>query len=105
MPEKPLKMYILVRDDVPLGVAMTAVAHASLGTYLRYAGRVEMLRWREESFRKVVCIVSAEEFERAKTFDDRVVFTESALEGAETAMGFCPREKWPHFFHTLRLFR
>jgi peptidyl-tRNA hydrolase len=30
-----MKMYILVRDDVPLGFAIVAVAHASLAAYLK----------------------------------------------------------------------
>jgi hypothetical protein len=103
--QKPLKMYILVRDDIPLGMAMTAVAHAAVGTYLSFEEREEMQRWRRFSFRKVICIVTADEFERAKSFPDGHVFTESALDGKEVAIGFCPREKWPHFFHTLRLFQ
>lgn len=31
-----MKMYILVRDDVPLGIAIVAVAHALLSGYLKY---------------------------------------------------------------------
>ena len=37
-----MKMYILVRDDVPLGFAMVAVAHASLAGYLAFKNTPEV---------------------------------------------------------------
>lgn len=38
-------MYILVRDDIPLGFAMVAVAHASLAGYLRFQNEPEVREW------------------------------------------------------------
>jgi len=40
-----MKMYILVRDDIPLGFAMVAVAHASLTCYLKYQDEPGMKSW------------------------------------------------------------
>ena len=40
-----MKMYILVRDDIPLGFAMVAVAHASLAGYLRFQDEPEVREW------------------------------------------------------------
>jgi len=64
-----------------------------------------MAMWLDCSFKKVVCRVSAKEFESANAFGDRVVMTESALEGAEPAITFKPREQWPKAFRFYRLWR
>lgn len=82
-----MKMYILVRDSVPTGIAITAAAHASLATYLRYSDRSEMRLWASGVFRKVICRVSDKEFEEAKKCDAHVVITESALDNVEVAIG------------------
>ena len=37
-----MKMYILVRDDIPLCFAMVAVAHASLAGYLQFQDEPEV---------------------------------------------------------------
>ncbi len=40
-----MKMYILVRDDIPLGFAMVAVAHASPAGYLEFQDEPETRQW------------------------------------------------------------
>lgn len=100
-----MKMYILVRDDVPLGFAMVAVAHASLAGYLRFKDTSEVQEWVAGPFFKAVCKVSASEFEHAKTVADHVVLTESALANAEVAIVFRPRAEWPKMFRFFRLYR
>ncbi|WP_431262634.1 hypothetical protein ACQ859_21235 [Roseateles chitinivorans] len=101
-----MKMYILVRDDIPLGFAMVAVAHASLAGYLKFRDTPEVARWLDPGpFFKAVCKVSAREFEQAKQFEDHVVLTESALGHQEVAIVFKPREEWPKMFRFLRLYR
>ena len=99
------KMYILVKDDLPLGLAMVAVAHASLAAYLKFRERPEVVDWLSGRFFKVVCKVGAAEFEAAKTVPDHVVLTESALDGAEVALAFMPRDEWPKPFKFYRLYR
>lgn len=74
-----MKMYILVRDDIPLGFAMVAVAHASLAGYLRFQNEPEVQEWLSGPFFKAVCKVNAKEFANAKQVVDHVVISESAL--------------------------
>lgn len=100
-----MKMYILVRDDVPLGFAMVAVAHASLAGYLAFKDTTEVQAWLAGPFFKAVCIVNAREFENAKQVADHVVLTESALDHREVAIVFRPREEWPKMFKFLKLYR
>lgn len=103
-----MKMYILVKDDVPLGLAMTAVAHAVAAACLEWAGDAQFEEWRHTSFKKVVCRVNQKEFDRVKEeCGEIVVMTESALDGAETAIAFNPRhdEDWPKTARFWRLYK
>ena len=100
-----MKMYILVLDDVPLGFAFVAVAHASLACYLRFQHTPEVAEWLRGPFFKAVCKVNAQEFERSKAFEDSVLLTESALDGREVALAFKPRAEWPSLFRSLKLYR
>ncbi|MFZ6708969.1 hypothetical protein [Undibacterium sp. TC9W] len=100
-----MKMYILVKEDVPLGFAMVAVAHASLAGYLRFQDTPEVKAWLAGPFFKAVCRVNAKEFENAKLVEDHVVLTESALDNREVAIVFKPREEWPKMFRFLKLYR
>lgn len=100
-----MKMYILVRESVPLGFAIVGVAHASLATYLKFKDTDEVTRWLAGPFFKAVCKVSDGEFEKAKEAGDFVSVTESALAGAETVIAFKPREEWPKGFRFFKLFR
>ena len=100
-----MKTYILVRDDVPLGFAMVAVAHASLAGYLKFQETAEVKEWLAGPFFKAVCKVNATEFENAKAVPDHVVLTESALENREVAIVFKPRQEWPKMFKFLKLYR
>ncbi len=100
-----MKMYILIKDSVPPGFAILAAAHASLAAYLKFRDRPEVSQWLSGPFYKVICRVSAEEFEKAKTVEDGVVLTESALGGEEVAIAFRPREEWPKSFKFFSLYK
>ncbi len=100
-----MKMYILIKDDVPDGFAVLAAAHASLAAYLKFKDTPEVIEWLSGSFYKVICKVNAKEFEKAKTFDDLVVLTESALDDQEVAIAFKPREDWPKPFRFYKLWK
>ena len=100
-----MKMYILVRESVAFGHALVAVAHASLGCYLKFRDAPEVHEWLSGPFRKVVCKVTDDEFSRAKRVADHVVITESQLEGAEVALAFKPRATWDKSFQFFRLYR
>ena len=100
-----MKMYILIRDDIPLGFAMVAAAHASLAGYLKFQESPEVKEWLAGPFRKAVCKVSPKEFENSKLVEDHLVLTESALDNQEVAIVFRPRNEWPKMFRYLRLYR
>lgn len=104
---EPTRMYILIRDQVPLGLAITAAAHASLSCYLRNTEAPGMQCWVQTSFKKVVCKVNDTEFEAARAVPGCEVITESALGGAATALAFTPRpdDQWPKSFRFFKLFK
>ena len=100
-----MKMYILIRESVPTGFAVLAAAHASLACYLKFRDAPEIAAWLSGPFYKAVCKVTDAEFEAAKSLEDHVVLTESALDGAEVAIAFRPREDWPKAFKSFRLYK
>ena len=100
-----MKMYILIKESVPIGFSMVASAHASLAAYLKFQDTPEVKEWLAGPFFKAVCKVNDKEFERAKECPDHVVITESALGGAGAALAFKPREGWPKAFSFFRLYR
>lgn len=100
-----MKMYILVRESVPVGFAILAAAHASLACYLKFRESPEVVAWLSGPFYKVVCRVSDAEFEAAKAFEDCVILTESKWEGQEVALAFRPRAEWPTAFKFYRLYK
>lgn len=65
-------------------------------------------RWAEQSFKKVICIVTNDQFEEAKTYgvigQDYRVITESSLDNAELMIVFKPRVNWEEFFRNLPLY-
>ncbi|ABC33460.1 hypothetical protein HCH_06839 [Hahella chejuensis KCTC 2396] len=100
-----MKMYILIKDSIPAGYAMVAAAHASLAAYLKFQEAEEVREWLSGPFYKTLCKVNEKQFEKAKSFTDHVVITESALEGQEVALAFKPREEWPKDFKFYPLYR
>lgn len=101
-----MKMYILVREAVPLGFAMNAVGHASLACFLKYASHRDMQVWLANSFKKVTCQVTDEELTAAmQAADNHVVITESVIGHETIAVAFCPRKEWPESFGELKLYR
>ena len=100
-----MKMYILIKESVPKGFAILAAAHASLAVYLKFERSSEVEEWLPGPFYKVICKVNDKEFEKAKTFEDNVVLTESALDSQEVAIAFKPRVEWPKTFKIYKLYR
>ena len=98
-------MYILVKDSVPLGLAVNAVGHASLSCYLNFKDEVRMRSWLQNSFKKVTCKVTAEEIEEAKEAGHYKEITESALDNEVVAVAFCPRDEWPECFKKYKLYK
>jgi peptidyl-tRNA hydrolase len=100
-----MKMYILIKESVPVGFALVAAAHASLAAYLKFQDTPEVQEWLAGPFAKAVCKVTDKKFEQAKACPDHVVLTESALGVAEVALAFRPRDDWPRAFRFYRLYR
>ena len=100
-----MKMYILIRESVPTGLAVLAASHASLACYLEFKDTPEVAEWLSGPFYKAVCKVNDTEFEKAKEFEEHVLLTESALDNQEVALAFKPREEWPKPFKFYRLYK
>ena len=127
------KMYILIKDDpkIDMGHLLLAAAHASLSGYLTFLKHEHSTRklchgespyeiptvvekWVEESFRKVVCKVSPDEFETCKSYGvnmkDYRIMVECGLDNMEVAIVVCPRDtnednSFNHFLKSLKLYK
>ena len=105
-----MKMYICIKQDTPVGMAMNSAVHAGLMCHLRFGedeGDKDYLDWLEKSFKKVTCAVSDAEFAMLKTVPDHLIVTESRLDNAELAIVLKPRNDndWPEFVNLLKLWK
>lgn len=100
-----MKMYIILKDNLPDKLAPVVAAHASLACYKKFEADVRMQNWINGIFRKVVCLANEKEFEKLKQEADNVLLTESSLGGEEVCLAFCPREEYPKKFKFLRMWR
>ena len=102
---KHLKIYILIKDWIDVGHAVNGVGHAVLILDEKYRNDPVYQDWRHNSFRKVTCNVSEQEFEEAKQFEDYIVCTEMAFDNKEIILAFAPRKEWPKRFKFYRLYK
>jgi len=93
-----MKMYILVKREVPDKMVPVIAAHASLACFRKFEHTANMQTWINGIFKKVVCVVSEKEFENAKKEADHLVLTESALDNQEVCIVFSPREEYAKMF-------
>jgi peptidyl-tRNA hydrolase len=102
-----MKMYICIKQDTAVGMAMNAAAHAGLMCHLEYYDDDDYEQWLGKSFKKVTCAVTDAEFAMLKTVKDHVVVTESRLDNAELAIVLKPRHDndWPEFVNLLKLWK
>ena len=102
-----MKMYICIKDNTQVGMAMNAAAHSSLMCHLKYYGDGDYQQWLDKSFKKVTCSVTDAEFAMLKTVEDHLVVTESRLDNAELAVVLKPRHdnNWPEFVSLLKLWK
>ena len=92
-------MYICVKKSIPSHKVL-GVAHGVLMAHLKFGNDPLYQAWLAQSFRKVVCEVSDEEFEALKNEKNFITVTESGLGGMEIAHVFCPRLEWPKIFRS-----
>ena len=84
-----LKMFIVLRWDLPAATEVVAAAHTSLGTYLTFIDNPLMQEWQKSSFIKRICkATSYDHFQHLKTLGKHRVFTESSLGNIEVSIGF-----------------
>jgi len=102
-----MKMYICIKQDTAVGMAMNAAAHAGLMCHLEFSEDSNYQEWLTKSFKKVTCAVSDAEFAMLKTVKDHLVVTESRLDNAELAIVLKPRHDndWPEFVNLLKLWK
>jgi peptidyl-tRNA hydrolase len=102
-----MKMYICIKQDTPVGMAMNSAAHAGLMCHLEYYDDDNYQQWLGKSFKKVTCSVTDAEFAMLKTVPDRLIVTESRLDNAELAIVLKPRHDndWPEFVNLLKLWK
>ncbi len=104
-----MKMYICIKDDIPVGIAMNSAAHGSLMCHLKFGNLVghNYDTWLTKSFKKVTCAVTPAEFAMLKELDDTIVVTESRMNGQEVAVVLCPRPEteYPEFVSLLKLWK
>lgn len=102
-----MKMYICIKQETPVGIAMNAAAHAGLMCHLKFSESLEYLEWLDKSFKKVTCAVTPAEFAMCKGLDGALVVTESRMDNAELAIVLCPRHDtdWPEFVNLLKLWK
>ncbi|MFC3161410.1 Peptidyl-tRNA hydrolase PTH2 [Chryseobacterium arachidis] len=62
-----MKIYIIVKNDIPYKSVPVITAHASLACYRKFESNENMIQWIHGIFRKVVCIVNETEFNALKT--------------------------------------
>lgn len=98
-----MKMYILVKEDIPNNLVPVITAHASLACFLKYEQDEDMQRWINSVFKKAVCKVTKVEFEKARQVEKNVLLTESALNDQEVCIAFSPRDEYPKYFKYFRL--
>jgi peptidyl-tRNA hydrolase len=102
-----MKMYICIKDDTQVGMAMNAAAQGSLMCHLKYNEDSDYRAWLDKSFKKVTCAVTDAEFSMLKCLSKNLVVTESRLDNAELAVVLCPRNdnEWPEFVNLLKLWK
>lgn len=98
-----MKMYIIIKDNIPDKLAPVIAAHASLACYKKFEENEDMIKWINGIFKKVVCLANEIEFDKLKNETDFVVITESSLDNKEVALAFCPREEYSKKFKFLKM--
>lgn len=98
-----MKMYILIKDEVPAKMAPVIAAHASLACYKKYKDDPDMIEWVNSIFKKVVCKVNEKEFQNSLKDEKYVLLTESSLDHREVAVAFAPREEFTKQFRFFKM--
>jgi peptidyl-tRNA hydrolase len=98
-----MKMYILIKQDVPDKLVPVITAHAALACFRKFEQNSDMQNWINGIFTKVVCVVNEAGFTNAQKEMNYIILTESSLDNKEVSIAFCPREEYPKMFKFLKM--
>ena len=101
--ESKLHMLIVLKNGVEPQYAPVSSAHAALSAFLKWGNDPLTKKWVNGIFNKHIKGATPEEFEKAKNekYGDKIVITESNLDGEEVAIVYRIVEKYPAFLDTL----
>jgi hypothetical protein len=102
--QKPLKMYILLLEHLPLPHALAASATAAVQCYDAFVADPVMQAWVSGRFAKSVCAVNERELASAQDTPGHCV-VRIGDSGQVVGAAFCPRPQWPAHFGFYRIFR
>ena len=66
-------MYILVKEEYPPSVAINSAAHGAMGAYITWNGEEEFDGWVKESYKKITCKLSPQQFETIEKVIEKVI--------------------------------
>ena len=99
-------MYIAVLDEVPDFITPTLVAHAVLGAHLFFQEKLFYNLWLNNSFKKVVVRVNANEFQKISNLENVYLAHENkTLEGQDSCVVVCPRIDIPNVLKFSKLWK
>lgn len=96
-------MLIVIKSGIDPQYAVVGAAHASLAGYLKWKDDELTNKWANGIFYKHVKLAMADQFEKAKSekYGDKIVITESCLDGEEVAIVYRVQEDYSSFLKTL----
>lgn len=96
-------MLIILKKSIPLRFAVVGAAHASTAGLLKWQDDDLTYEWSQGCFYKHVKMATDVEFEKAKfeKYGDKIVLTESEMDGEEVAIVYRIQEDYPAFLKTL----
>lgn len=113
-PERYLKMYIAILDEVPDHMAITLALHTILNAANEFVDQdsnswkdTDYLDWRENSYRKVTIRVNRKEFEKIKKLNCYLGHENTTLGGEKTCAVVYPvwSDKVPNVLHFAKLWK
>jgi len=102
-----LRLIVLIKDTCPKDLVPLITAHVPMLTFRKFYWSPLMDRWFWSPLQKtVVCKVTEQQFEKAKTYGAHFALTEAHRpELGELGLGFEVREEYHKFFKYLTLWK
>lgn len=96
-------MLIVLKKEIHPRFAVVGASHASVAGLLKWQDDDLTYEWSQGCFYKHVKMATDFEFEKAKMdkYGDKILLTESELDGGEVAIVYRIKEDYPTFLKTL----